>query len=178
VAAVQTPDQIPTEVQAELIRRHKATAQTVGALLVLTLVFALVAFLGKNFFRHQNNSGLDIALRITILIFGLGSVVLRRTRFSTMRLQDIAALKGTSGLLVTLERTTLQVALLGAAIVVFGFIATLLTGNQFYTYGAGLVGFVVLLYCFPTRASWQLAIKKFAPDYPEAPKPTSLSATD
>jgi hypothetical protein len=178
VAAVQTPDQISTEVQAELIRRHKATAQTVGALLVLTLILALMAFLGKSLFRHQDNSSLDITLRITILIFGLGSVVLRRTRFSAMRLQDIAALKGTSGLLATLERTTLQVALLGAAIVVFGFIATLLTGNQFYAYGAGLVGFVVLLYCYPTRTSWQLAIQKFAADYPEATKPTGLPAID
>src|SRR5207244_2672207 len=132
-------------------------------------------FIGRNRFRHQDNPSLDIAVRITILIFGLGSVVLRRTRFSAMRLQDIAALQGISGLLRTLVRTTLQVALLGATMVVFGFIATVMTGNDFYTYGAGLVGFVVLLYCYPTRASWQRAIQKFGP---EAESPPAFQATE
>ncbi len=78
-----------------------------------------------------------------------------------MRLQDIAALRGISGLLGTLQRTTLQVALLGVLIAVFGFSATLMTGNDFYSYGAGLVGLVVLLYCYPTRTSWQQAVTKF-----------------
>jgi hypothetical protein len=150
----------------------------VGGLLILTVVLALIAFLGKNSFRHQDNPSLDIALRITILIFGLGSVVLRRTRFSTMRLQDITALRGVSGLLGTLERTTLQVALLGIATTIFGFIATLMTGNDFYTYGAGLVGFVILLYCYPTRASWQRAVEKFGPVEAEPPSPPTFQTTE
>ena len=78
-----------------------------------------------------------------------------------MRLQDIAALKGVSGLLKTLESTTLQVAFLGQAIAAFGFLATVLTGNDFYTYGAGLVGLVVLFYCYPSLTSWQQAVAKF-----------------
>ena len=133
----------------------------IRALLALTVALSAGAFLGRSHFRQQDNPSLDMALRITILIFGLGSVVLRRTRFSAMRLQDIAALRGISGLLVTLQTTTLQVALLGAVVAMFGFAATLMTGNDFYSYGAGLVGLVVLLYCYPTRTSWQQAVAKF-----------------
>jgi hypothetical protein len=153
---------LPETVEQELIRRHKATATTVAGLLVGTLLLCLIAFLSKRFITPQNNPSLDIAVRITIMIFGLGSIVLRRTRFSAMRLQDIGALGGATALLKTLEKTTLQVALIGAALSVLGFVATLVTGNDFYTYGAGLIAIVILLYCYPTKSSWQRTILRFA----------------
>lgn len=149
-------------IQAELARRHKATATTVTGLLIATILLSFVAFLSKGFLWPQINPPLDIALRISILIFGFGSIALRRTKFSAMRLQDIGGLEGASGLLRTLEKTTLQVALIGAAISAMGFIAMLLTGNDFYTYGAGLVGLAVLLYCYPTRSSWVRTLQQFA----------------
>ena len=100
---MQPPEQLSAYTHAELIRRHKATATTVRALLVLTAILPLVAFIARTRFRHEDNPSIEIAVRITILIFGLGSVVLRRRRFSAMRLQYIAALRGVSGLLATLE---------------------------------------------------------------------------
>jgi len=93
----------------------------------------------------------------------LGAVALRRTKFAAMRLQDIGALKGASGLLITLQRTTLQVAGLGIVIALVGFIATLVSANDFYAYGAGLVAVAVLLYCYPTRTSWERALLRFVP---------------
>ena len=93
-----------------------------------------------------------------------------------MRLQDIGGLEGASGLLRTLEKTTLLVALIGSAISVMGFIATLLSGNDFYTYGAGLVGVAVLLYCYPTRSSWNRTVQQFAVDAFETPLPTSTNS--
>lgn len=156
------PNQLTESIESELLRRHKTTATTVGGLLVATILLAIAAFISKSFLRQQHNPFLDIVLRITILIFGLGSIALRRTRFATMRLQDIGALAGASGLLRTLEKTTLQVALIGAAISAMGFTATLLTGNDFYTYGATVVAVAVLLYSFPTRSSWQRTLQQFA----------------
>jgi hypothetical protein len=143
-------------------------------LLALTVSLSVAAFLGRDHFRQQDNSPLDMAVRIAILVCGLGSVVLRRTRFSATRLQDIAALKGIPGLLATLERTAVQVALLGSAVALFGFIATLMTGNDFYAYGAGLVGLVVLMYCYPTKASWQQAVTKFGAAVIEPPPPPAF----
>lgn len=167
-------EQSSNDFQAELINRHRTTVLLVRALLALTAALSLAAFLGRTHFRQHENQSLDIAVRITILILGLGSVALRRTRFSAMRLQDITALRGITGLLETLQKTTIQVALLGTAVAVIGFVATVMTGNDFYAYGAGLVGVVVLLYCYPTRNSWQQAVAKFGGAANLPPQPPSL----
>ncbi len=148
-------EQLSTNYQPELRRRHRTAALTVKALLALTVALSVAAFLVRNRFSPRENPPLEMALKITIVFFGVGSVVLRRTRFSAMRLQDIAALRGISGLLATLEKTTIQVGLLGGAVAIFGFIATWMTGNAFYSYGAGLVALFVLLNCYPTLSSWQ-----------------------
>ena len=89
--------------QSELNKSHKVAATTVRGLLIATILLSIVAYLGQSFFPQQQNPPLDIGLRIAILIFGLGSIALRRTRFAAMRLQDIGALKGASGLLFTLK---------------------------------------------------------------------------
>jgi hypothetical protein len=134
---------------------------TVTGLLLATLLLSVVAFLGKGYFRQQMNPSLDIAVRITILVLGLGSIVWRRTKLSPMRLQDIGGLQGPAGLLGTLEKTTLQLALLGAAIAAIGFVTTLLTGNDLYTYWSGVISVVVLLYCYPTRSFWARVLNRF-----------------
>ena len=103
-----------------------------------------------------------MAVRISILTFGLSSIALRRTKFSTMRLQDIGGLQGPVGLLATLQRTTIQVALLAAVVALIGFCGTLFTGNDFYTYAGGVVAIAVLLYAYPVRHSWEVAVQRFA----------------
>ena len=160
--------------QAELARRHKAAVTTVAGLIVGTILLSVVAYLGREYFRQQSNPSLDIASRITILILGLGSIAWRRTKFATLRLQDIGALQGAAGLTRTLEKTTLQLALIAAAVVVIGFISTLLTGNEFYTYTGGAVGLVVLLYCYPTKRSWIRTVQRFAGDPGPPPPPSDL----
>jgi membrane protein YdbS with pleckstrin-like domain len=154
-------DPTSPEAQAELARRHKAAATTVLGLLVATILLSVVAFLAKPYFTANPNVVLDMAVRIVILILGLGAVVWRRTKFQTMRLQDIAGLSGASGLLKTLEKTTIQLALLGAAIASIGFVATLMTGNERYTHWAGAIAIIVFIYCYPTKQSWLRALYRF-----------------
>lgn len=149
-------------VQSELIRRHTTTARTVLALLIGVALLCVVGFLSKRFVTPQTNPSLDMAVRISILILGLSSVALRRTKFSAMRLQDIGSLQGPTGLLATLERTTLQVALLGCALALIGLAGTLFTGNDFYTYAAAVVAIAVLLYAYPVRRAWEAALRRFA----------------
>lgn len=158
-------------VTAELARRHKTTTTTVWSLLIAVVLLCGLAFVSKKFLTQQINSSLDIAVRITILIFGLGAITLRRTKFAAMRLQDIGALRGPSGLLITLQRTTVQVAIIGAAIGAIGFAATLLTGGVNYTYVAAVVGVVVILYAYPVRRSWERAVQRFAP-FPNPANPS------
>jgi len=154
-------DPTSPEAQAELARRHKAAATTVLGLLVATILLSVVAFLAKPYFTEQPNNVIDIAVRIIVLSFGLGAVIWRRTKFQTMRLQDIAGLAGVTGLLKTLEKTTIQLALFGAAITSTGFVTTLMTGIAGYTYWTGAIAVIVFIYCYPTRQSWLRALYRF-----------------
>jgi len=154
-------DPTSPEAQAELTRRHKSAATTVVGLLVATLLLSVVAFLSDAYLVDKPNPLLDIGVRIVILILGLGAVVWRRTKFQPMRLQDIAGLGGVSGLIKALEKTTVQIALLGAAIAAIGFIVTLLTGNGRYSYWAGAIAVVVFIYSYPTKSSWLRALYRF-----------------
>lgn len=152
-----------TGVGSELEQRHKATARTVRALLIGVVLLCVLAFVSRKFLTQQTNPSLHMAVLIIILVLGLGAIAFRRTRFAAMRLQDIGGLRGPSGLLITLQRTTLQIALIGATAAVVGFVATLLTGDDSYTYRAGLVAVAVLLYCYPVRSSWEKAVQRFSP---------------
>ena len=162
IGAMETSTQSATLDASEFDRRYKMTRTTVISLLFGVVLLCVLACVSKRFLIPKSNPSLDIAVRITILIFGLGAVALRRTKFTTMRLQDIGALRGARGLLITLQKTTLQVAGLGTLIALVGFISTLMTANDFYAYGAGLVAVAVLLYCYPTQTSWKRALLRFA----------------
>ena len=150
------------DVQSELNRRHRAAASTVAGLIIAALLLSIVAFLGKGYFNQNSNAPLEMALMLVILFLGLGSIVWRRTKFSRMRLQDIAALQGPLGLLSTLEKTTIQLAFFGATIAAIGFIATLITGNEGHTYRGTAISLVVLLYSYPTKASWSRIVRYFS----------------
>jgi O-antigen/teichoic acid export membrane protein len=159
---MQTSNEGNTKVQAELVRRHKSTRTTVLSLLVGVVLLSILAFVSQKFLPLRSNPSLDMAVRISILILGLGAIALRRTQFAKMRLQDIAALRGPSGLLITLQRTTLRVAMIGVLIALIGFVSTLMTGSVVYTLQAGVVSLAVLLYGYPVRTSWEEAVRQFS----------------
>jgi hypothetical protein len=96
-----------------------------------------------------------------VLFFGLGAIVWRRNRFSAMRLQDIAGVAGTTGLIKTLETTTLQLALLAVVIALIGFAVTLIQGNELYSYWSSAIAVVVLVYSYPTKSSWLKTVRYF-----------------
>ena len=159
-------DPTSPEAQAELTRRHKAAATTVLGLLVAAVLLAVLAFLGKPYFTAKPNPPLNFAVRIIILMFGLGAVIWRRTKFQPARLQDIVGVAGVTGLLKTLEKTTIQIALFGTAIAATGFIGTLMTGDEWYTYLASAVAVIVFIYCYPTKSSWLRALYRFTEKQP------------
>src|SRR2546427_7202576 len=117
------------DVMDELRRRHRSAATVVVAFLILDLVLLAIAyFAGASLYRTGDPS-IIMGLWIAILVFGLGAFVLRRTKFAALRLKDIAAVKGTSALLKTLQDTTIQVASIAGASALMGFIITILTGD-------------------------------------------------
>lgn len=131
-------------------------------LLVATILLSIVAFVSRPYLELKPpNFTLDWATRLLVLFFGLGAVAWRRNRFSAMRLQDIAGVAGVSGLIKTLEKSTLQLALFAAVIAVIGFVVTLIQGNELYTYWSCAIAVVVLIYCYPTKSSWLKTVRYF-----------------
>lgn len=151
--------QTSENIQGELARRHRTAAMVVGAMLGLTIALIGIAFVAAESLHRPGDPSLAMALWIAILIFGLGSFVLRRTRLQVMRLQDIAALRGVSGLLATLQGTALQIAFIGGAIALMGFIVTIMTGNKYDMLRAGSVAAIVLISAYPQRVAWQRLVQ-------------------
>lgn len=147
--------------QEELARRHRSAAMAVGAVLGLTVALVAAAFVAGDSLYRPADPSLPMALFIAILIFALGSFVLRRTRFQAARLQDIAALRGISGVLETLQKTTVQVAFIGAAIALMGFLVAIIARDdgRYHMLRAGAVAAIVLLSAYPRRGAWQRLVK-------------------
>ena len=132
--------------------------------LILDIVLLLTAYLAADRLYRPRDPSLSMALWIAILVFGLGAFVLRRTRFAAMRLKDIAALKGISGLLKTLQDTTVQVACIGGAIGLMGFMLVILSGDWTFTLRAIGVSIIVLIYGYPFRSAWERVARQLAPE--------------
>ena len=148
----------------ELSRRHRTATIWVIGFLVLDAVLLAIAYVAADRLFRPRDPSLVMGLWIAILVFGLGAFVLRRTKFAAMRLKDIAALKGVSGLLKTLQDTTVQVACIGGAIGLMGFMLVILSGDWTFTLRAIGVSAIVLIYGYPFRSAWERAARQLAPE--------------
>jgi len=161
-----TPDN--PGLQNELTRRHRTATLVVAGFLVLDIALVAIAFFAVDrIFRPGDparDAGLVMGLWIAVLVFGLGAFVTRRTKFAAMRLKDVAAVKGLSGLLKTLQDTTMQVACIGGAVALMGFVITILTGDWTNMLRAGGVSAIVLIYCFPFRSAWERVVMQLGRD--------------
>ena len=146
----------------ELSRRHRTATIVVVGFLVLDLLLLAIAYLGAEQLYRPRDPSLRGGLWIAIVVFGLGAFVLRRTKFAAMRLKDIAALRGVSGLLRTLQDTTVQIACIGGAIGLMGFMLVILSGDWTYTLRAEGVSIIVLLYGYPFRSAWERVARQLA----------------
>jgi hypothetical protein len=147
----------------ELARRHGATLRVISAVFVLTLVLvALALALTPRLSARFYDPVTARSLLFVILFLGLGSIVFRRTKFSAMRLRDIGALRGASGLLDTLQRTTVYVALAGGAVAVLGFVFTVMSGDRTNVFYPAVIAVVVLVYSYPRRAAWRGVVDALA----------------
>lgn len=144
----------------ELERSYRTAMLTVSGFILLTFLLIAIAFLATNAITRRGDFWLVGALHVAVAIFGVGAIVHRRIKFATMRLQDIAGVRGTSGLLHTLKSGTIELASIGGAIALMGFIATILSGNPFEMLYLGVVALaVLLLYSFPRKSSWRRLIE-------------------
>jgi len=145
--------------QGELARRHATAANVVKLVGIFTLLLMLVALSGVLSGAVRFNPVAANTLRFVVIFLGVGSIVFRRTRFQAMRLQDIGALRGASGLLETLQTTTVIVAVIAAVIAVLGLLISAMTGAGTDMLYFGVIAVAVLLYCYPRRAAWAAVVR-------------------
>lgn len=145
--------------RGELERRHAAAVRAVGAVAVFTLLLVVLALTGVFAGKLRFDPTTANSLRFVIVFLGVGAIVFRRTRFSPMRLRDIAALRGAEGLLATLHSTTVAVALLGGVIALLGFVISVMTATGTDMLYLGVIAAAVLIYCYPRRAAWQAVVR-------------------
>lgn len=150
--------------QGELERRHAAAANVVKLVGIFTLLLLMFALSGLLSGAVRFNPTAANTLRFVVVFLGVGAIIYRRTRFQAMRLQDIAALRGASGLLATLQMTTVTVALIAAVIAVLGFLISVMTGDGSDMLYFGVIAVVVLAYCYPRRAAWAAVVRATAGD--------------
>jgi hypothetical protein len=144
--------------QNELVRRHRTATLVVAGFLILDVALLAIAYFSADRIFRPGDPSIVMGLWIAVLVFGLGAFVIRRTKFAVMRLQDVAAVKGMSGLLKTLQGTTIQIACIGGAIALMGFVIAILLGDWTNMLRAGGVSAIVLVYCFPLRGAWERVV--------------------
>ena len=148
--------------ESELSRRHRRSLTAIICVLALTLLLGALAFFGLIPAIGDYDQIIAFTLRIIIVFFGLGAVALRRARFSPTRLQAVASLRGASGLLATLEKTTILLVVLAGAIALMGYALTIvernLPGPPAMAW-IGLIAVAVLLYAYPRRAAWRRVVR-------------------
>jgi hypothetical protein len=142
----------------ELARRHRTAVVVVVGFLILDLLFLVTTYFAAAALYRPRDPSLVMGLWVAILVFGLGAFVIRRTKFAAMRLKDIAAVKGVSALLKTLQKTTIQLASIGGAIALMGFMITILTGDWTNMVRAAGVAAIVLVYGYPFRSAWERVV--------------------
>ena len=150
--------------QNELVRRHRTAILVVAGFLILDVALVAIAFFAADRIFRPGDPSIVMGLWIAVLVSGLGAFVIRRTKFAAMRLQEVAAVKGVSGLLKTLQGTTIQIACIGGAIALMGFVITILTGDWTNMLRAGGVSAIVLVYCFPFRSAWERVVRQLGQD--------------
>ena len=142
---------------AELEQRYRATAMKLNVMILLTAAVTGIGVVGHEVMHrpgHESNLGF---VSIVIVMLAIGAIVLRRTRFRAMRLQDVAALRGITGLLKSLQNTTLEIGYAALAIALLGFVGTILSGN-YEVLRTGVIAIVLFIYCYPKKRAWERVV--------------------
>jgi hypothetical protein len=171
--------QASSGIQDELVRRHDRSLAVVGGVFALATILLLIIGVREIFrplrpmtFKDLVAETLGMAapekapdpvlimsMWLGVAFLGLGAIYFRRTKFSAIRLRAVAGLRGAAGLLRTLQKTTVLVAMMGAAIAVLGFASALLTGSAGDMLRAWLISTVVLGYAYPRRGAWRRVLE-------------------
>lgn len=138
-----------------LDKRYRATAKTVAAQIVFSVILIVAVWLFAPRTENTIEQQTRTTLWVVIIFLALGAFILRRLYYRWDRLKDVALLKGTSGLLANLQKNAVILSLFPTLLTVVGCVITILSGENFEMLRAGIVALIVFLINFPRRSVWK-----------------------
>ncbi len=149
---------ISPENQAALESRYQMTAKVITAQIVFTVaVTAAVWFIAPS--NHKSVSPQTVTTLWTAIFFlAIGAFVLRRLFFRWDRLKDIVLLKGIAGLIGTLQRNAILLAVFATLLPIIGAVISVLSGATFEVIRAEIVALIVFIINFPRQSVWRKII--------------------
>jgi len=158
---VEASSQIETN-GANFDKRYRATQITVISAILVTTGILIVSLTTPGIFSGTDSPDptLAIALRISIAMFAIGIIVFRRVRLQPARLRDIYGIQGMTGLLGSLQTTTVILAALCEAIALMGFGLAYYAGDLLSVRFASIIALALLaFYTYPRRPVWQRIVE-------------------
>lgn len=153
----------PQEAQPQKspLARQVAAAQRNAAMIVVAVGFSIgiyvaigLILLGRGA-PSAPSSDYKMQLLIAAGMLAFASVAYRRAQFGRTRLEVVATLRGTQGLLRHFTLTTIIAAAIAEVVGVLALVIAFFGGGQLDILVVGLVGMFVAFSSYPRRAAWQ-----------------------
>jgi hypothetical protein len=135
--------------------KYKTTAIIVFSQIAFSLVLTGAAIFVV---RGRTETNVDTssltAMWVLIIFIAAGALVVRRVFYSWDRLKNIKLLRGSDGLLQTLQSNAILLGAISEFIAILGFIIAMMSGAVFDVVRAELVALITFLINFPRKSVW------------------------
>jgi hypothetical protein len=136
-------------------KKYRTTAIIVFSQIGFSLVLAGVAVFAV---RGRDETEADTtsltAMWVLIIFIAAGALVVRRLFYSWERLKNTKLLKGSNGLLQTLQTNAILLGAISEFIAIMGFVITMMSGSVFDMVRAEVVALITFLINFPRKSVW------------------------
>jgi hypothetical protein len=150
---------------AEAHNKAKVIVLVFAASIIVYMVAGLVLINARQ--PRVLSSQVPIPFYVAALFLALGSIAVRRTQMRRLRLEVVAGLRGTGGLINHFMQVSIISAVLAEIIGMLALVIVFFGGDQSDVIRLGLVGLFVALFAYPRRGAWQQAIDYFSATIPE-----------
>lgn len=152
-------------------RTRAVAAQRSAAIVVLAIAASILVFVVAGLLLlNQRSSGFApdqsrMTLIVIAVLLALSSIALRRTQFSTSRIQAVVTQRGVDGLIRHFFTITLIIAAIAEALGILAILIARFGGAMLDVITFGLVAGIILLSNFPRRAAWERAVDFFVSNH-------------
>ena len=147
--------EISPENRSELEKRYRTTVFVIVFLILSVIILTAVAWIAAQTSENSITGQSLTTLWVAVLFIAIGAFVFRRMLFSWERLRNTALLKGTKGLIQTLQINSIILGVIAELAAVLGFLITILSGNKWEMFRAAAITLVVFMANFPRKSTWE-----------------------